>query len=42
VSELLDVDGRHWDYDKMRAVFNPADADALYSWNAVEDTSTLS
>jgi hypothetical protein len=31
VSELLDVDGRHWDYNKIRAVFNPADADALYA-----------
>jgi hypothetical protein len=32
VSELLDVDGRHWDYNKIGAVFiNPADADALYA-----------
>lgn len=29
VSELLDSDGRDWDYNRIIAVFNPADADAI-------------
>ncbi|KAF8740822.1 hypothetical protein HU200_013702 [Digitaria exilis] len=29
VSELLDIDGKDWDFDKLARLFNPADADAI-------------
>jgi hypothetical protein len=29
VSELLDINGRDWDLDKLAVLFNPADADVL-------------
>lgn len=28
VSELLDISGQHWDYDRLIDIFNPADVDA--------------
>ncbi|RLM86916.1 hypothetical protein C2845_PM04G12630 [Panicum miliaceum] len=29
VSELLDIDGRSWDFDKLIQIFNPADAEEI-------------
>ena len=29
VAELLDANGRQWDFNKLIAMFNPADADAI-------------
>jgi hypothetical protein len=29
VSDLLDLEGCDWDYNRIAAIFNPADADAI-------------
>ncbi|CAN6246919.1 unnamed protein product [Urochloa humidicola] len=29
VSELLDIDGKDWDYDKLAGIFNPTDVEAI-------------
>jgi len=29
VSELFDIDGRNWDFDKLIQIFNPADAEEI-------------